>query len=260
MGSLVEKYKTIFLGNHGKARNSWKTFSFYQGFLEIYFEIYEKSKWNFLDHGMLVYGFRFQNLVNKQQTILLRNQGNLEIRQNLSCLIGVSYKFISKSVKNLNWIWWVMEYWFKSLQCKIWLMNKKPVFSESKGNLEAIQKLSSYIGVSHQLILKFLKSFNQFSGPLNICSRLCNAKFARKIENHYSENSRLILKTSTKVLLILEFPINCFELCEKPQLNLLSDRILAQSFLMGSLVEKNKTIFLGNHGKPRTFWKTFSFY
>ena len=153
-----------------------------------------------------------------------------------------------------------MEYWFKSLQCKIWLMNKKTVFWESKGNLEAIQKLSSYTGVSHQLILKFFKSFNQFSGPLNICSRLCNAKFARKIENHYSENSRLTLKTSTKVLLILEFPIISFEVCENPKLNLLSDRILVQSFLMGSLVEKNKTIFLGNHVKPRNFWKTVTFY
>ena len=103
-----------------------------------------------------------------------------------------------------------MEYWFKSLQCKIWLMNKMPVFSESKENLEAIQKLSSYIEVSHQLILKFLKSLNEFCGTSNFCSRLCNAKFARKIENHYSENSRLTLKSSTKVVLILEFPIKLF--------------------------------------------------
>ena len=54
-----------------------------------------------------------------------------------------------------------MESWFKALQCKIWLMNKKPIFWESKEKVEALQKLSPHIGVSYKVILKFLKSLNK---------------------------------------------------------------------------------------------------
>ena len=37
--------------------------------------------------------------------------------QKLSCNIGVSYTFVLKSVKIPNRIFWVMEHWFKALEC-----------------------------------------------------------------------------------------------------------------------------------------------
>ena len=43
-----------------------------------------------------------------------KNPGNLWKR---SCNIGVSYKFVLKSVKSWNRIFWAMEHWFKALEC-----------------------------------------------------------------------------------------------------------------------------------------------
>ena len=76
------------------------------------------------------------------QPYFSKSKANVETLQKRSPYIGVSYKFVLKSVKSLNWILWATEYGFKALKCKIWLRNTKPVFWESKADVEALQKPS----------------------------------------------------------------------------------------------------------------------
>ena len=73
----------------------------------------------------------------------------------------IPYKFVLKSVKSLNRILWVSEYWFKALKCQSWLTNTKPLFWESEANVETLQKRSPYIWVSYKFILKSVKSVNR---------------------------------------------------------------------------------------------------
>ena len=81
--------------------------------------------------------------------------------QNLSTSIAISYKFVLKSVKSLNWIFWVIEYWFKALEYQIWSPNTKSFSWGTNANLGTLQKLSPYIAVSHKFVLKSVKSLNR---------------------------------------------------------------------------------------------------
>ena len=45
-------------------------------------------------------------------------EANLEHPEKLSPYIGIYYNFVLKSVKSLNRIFWIMEHWFKALECK----------------------------------------------------------------------------------------------------------------------------------------------
>ena len=81
--------------------------------------------------------------------------------QNLSTSIAISYKFVLKSVKSLNWIFWVIEYWFKTLEYQIWSPNTKVFYCKSREKLEALKQLSSYIGASFTFCLKSVKSLNR---------------------------------------------------------------------------------------------------
>ena len=49
------------------------------------------------------------------QPYFSKSKANVETLQKRSPYIGVSYKFVLKSVKSLNWILWATEYWFKAL-------------------------------------------------------------------------------------------------------------------------------------------------
>ena len=55
----------------------------------------------------------------------------------------------------------MIEYWFKVLECQIWLTNTKPFFRKKKTNFSALQKRSPYIGVSDKFVLKSDKSLNR---------------------------------------------------------------------------------------------------
>ena len=85
------------------------------------------------------------------------NEANLGTHQILSPHIGVSYKFVLKSAKTLNRIFWAMEYWFNALECQIWFMNTKSFSWESEAKLETLLKPSPYIGVSYKFVLKPVK-------------------------------------------------------------------------------------------------------
>ena len=70
---------------------------------------------------------------------------NLGTLEKLFPYIGVSYKFVLKSVKSLNRIFWAMDYSFKALQCQIWSTNTKSFFWKNEAKRETLQKLFLYI-------------------------------------------------------------------------------------------------------------------
>ena len=90
-----------------------------------------------------------------------KNETNFSALQKRSPYIGVSDKFVLKSVKSLNKILWVIEYWFEALECQIRSKNLKPFFWESEAKLETLQKLSLYIGVCYKFGLKSVKTLNK---------------------------------------------------------------------------------------------------
>ena len=53
------------------------------------------------------------------KSFLGENEAKLETLQNLPPSAGVSYKFVSNSVRSLNRIFFVIRYWFKALECQI---------------------------------------------------------------------------------------------------------------------------------------------
>ena len=95
--------------------------------------------------------------IHNQRT---ESETNLGTFLKLSPYIGVSYKFVLKSVKSLNWICWGMEYWFKALGRQIWSTNTKLFFRESETNLGTLQRHSPYIGVSYKFVLKCVKNLS----------------------------------------------------------------------------------------------------
>ena len=95
--------------------------------------------------------------IHKQRT---ESETNLRTFLKLSPYIGVSYKFVLKSVKSLNQIFWAMEYWCKALECQIWQTNTKLFFQESEAKLGTLQKLSPYIGVVYKFDLKCLRNLS----------------------------------------------------------------------------------------------------
>ena len=134
----------------------------------------------------MVQGFKMRNLVDEYKTIFLgkrskqywikalkckirlmntkpffwETDANLETLQKRSPYIWLAHKFVWKPVKNLNWIFWATDYWFKALKCQIWLTNTKPFIWKTETNLETLQKISPYISVSCKLVLKSVNSLN----------------------------------------------------------------------------------------------------
>ena len=66
-----------------------------------------------------------------QNHFSLESKTDLEIFQKISAHIGVIYKPVLESVKTLNPIFEVTEYWYKAEKCQIWSTNTKPYFWEN---------------------------------------------------------------------------------------------------------------------------------
>ena len=66
---------------------------------------------------------------------------DLEIFQKLFYHIGVTYTLVLESFKSVNRNFWVIEYWYKTLKCKIWSTKTKPLFWKKQANLETFQKI-----------------------------------------------------------------------------------------------------------------------
>ena len=94
------------------------------------------------------------------------SETNLETLKRISPHIVVFHKFVLKSPKSLNGIFWMIEYWFKALECKIWSTNTKPFFWKSETKLQTLEKLSLYIGVSDEFAFKTLNTLNRIFWPM----------------------------------------------------------------------------------------------
>ena len=143
------------------------------------------------------------------------SEKNLETLHKLSAYIGVSYKFVLKSVKGLNRISRVIEYWFKALECRIWLTSTKPFFWVSEGKLKNLQKLSPYLGVSYKFALKSVKSLNRIFWVFEYWFKALECQLGRRIQNHVSGKPRQSFKLSKNFFPILGCRINLFRCLSK---------------------------------------------
>ena len=64
------------------------------------------------------------------------SEAKLQTLQKLSLYIAVFYKFVLKSVKDLNRIFWVIEYWFKAVECQIWSTNTNHFSEKARQNFK----------------------------------------------------------------------------------------------------------------------------
>ena len=113
-----------------------------------------------MSYGILVQDLKMPNLVAESKPFFWESKPNVENLQKPSPNISVSYELVLKSVKSLNRILWATGYWFKALDCQIWLSNTKSFFRESEADVETLQKRSLCIGVFYKFALKSLKSLN----------------------------------------------------------------------------------------------------
>ena len=65
------------------------------------------------------------------------------------------------SMKTINRIFWVIEYWLKTLEYESWSANTKLFFWETEAKFETLQKLSPYLWVTYRFVLKCVKSRNR---------------------------------------------------------------------------------------------------
>lgn len=99
-------------------------------------------------------------LVSEYKTIFWESKENLETFYTDSPNFVISYVFVLKTVKGLNRIFCVTEYWYKAWKCQICSSNAKPFFWESEADLKTFQKLSFHIGISYKLIPESVKSLS----------------------------------------------------------------------------------------------------
>ena len=138
------------------------------------------------------------------------NEAKLKTLKKLFQYIGCWFKFVLKTIKSLNQIFVDMEYWFKALECQIRLTNTILFFWETETNLATLQKLYRYIRVSHKVVLKSVKTLNRILWAMEYWLRFYNAKFARRIQSHFSRKTKQSLNLSKNFLRLLEFPISLF--------------------------------------------------
>ena len=129
---------------------------------------------------MLVQGFIMSNLAEEYKLFFWKSEANIETFQKLLSHIGVPYKLVLGSIKSLNRIFWVIEYWYKAQKCKIWSTNAKLFFWKSEANLEASQKICSQFVVSYKFLLKSVKSLNQ-TWAIEYQRKFKKAKFRRRM-------------------------------------------------------------------------------
>ena len=127
-----------------------------------------------------------------------QREADLETFQKLSSRIGVLYKLVLGSVKILNWIFRVTEYWYNAQKCKTCINEHKTTFLVK---LRVFQK---------KIVLKFLKTLNRMFWVIKY---LCKAKkyqiWSTNTKSFFGK-ARQTFKLSNNVLPTLDFPINLF--------------------------------------------------
>ena len=102
-----------------------------------------------------------QYWLRNTKPFFLKNETNVETLQNFSHHIWVCHKFVLRSFKRMNRIFWAKEFRFKASKCQIWLAIKKPYFWESKANFEPFQKLFPNIWASYKFVLRSVNRLNR---------------------------------------------------------------------------------------------------
>ena len=127
----------------------------------VSFEVYQTPQSNLLGLGRFIQGVRMPNLVDQYKIICLGKRGKAWNYPKTLSYIGFSYKFVWKSVKSLNGIFWAIESCYKILECQIWQTNINFFSWGNKSKLETLKNLSPYIGVSFKCVCKSVESLNR---------------------------------------------------------------------------------------------------
>ena len=91
------------------------------------------------------------NFPEKYKTIFLQKRGWGRLPSHIG-------KFVLGCLKNLNRIFWAIQYWYKAQKWKTWSTNTKLIVLESEAILKTFWKLSLYIVISNKFVLKsFIK-------------------------------------------------------------------------------------------------------
>ena len=195
----------------GKVRQTLKLSKNVLHILEIPLNLFPRSfcqnpKSNLLSHGILVQSFITPNFVDEYRTIFLGNIGWPWNFLKISSLIEVLYKLVLGSVKSLSRIFWVIEYWYKTQECKSWWANTKTIMLAKQRKTWSFSK--QFLFISEFSIESPNKL--EYSERSNICTRLKNNKFGQRMQNHFSGKTKQTLKLSSNVLPTLKIPINLF--------------------------------------------------
>ena len=140
--------------------------------------------------------------------------------------------------------------------------NTRPFFWEIEANLEPPEKLSPYIGIYYNFVLKSVKSLNRIFWIMEHWFKALEWQIWFMIKKHFFRSRRNLWALQKLSPCIGVSFKSFFEVFEKPKSNILSLSYwtLVQSFVMASLVDINKAIFLGNWCKPSNSAKTFPLY
>ena len=122
---------------------------------------------------------------------------------------------------------------------------------KSRVDLETFQRLSAYIQVSYKFVLKSFKSLNRIFCTTEYWFNALECQICTMSKKSFFWESKTNLGTLQKLSHYIGVSYNFlflffFEVCLKPKSNVLSDSILVQGSTIPSLVDKCKTIFLGN--------------
>ena len=105
----------------------------------FFFEVCRKPKSNFQSDWILIQGSKMPKLVGKHKINFLGSESSLKTLRKVLPHIGVSYNFLLKSVKSLNRMFWLIEYWYESKKCQICSATIKPFLWDSELNIETFQ-------------------------------------------------------------------------------------------------------------------------
>ena len=129
---------------------------------------------------------------------LWKSEINSETFQRLSSVFWVTDSFVSKFLKILHRILWLIEYLFNIQKRQILSADAKMLFWKTEANLETFLKLSLFPRVTDNFVSRFIKSLNR------MCWMIRKRFSAQKCQI-WSMNTKLFSEKA-----ILGLPINMF--------------------------------------------------
>ena len=144
-------------------------------------------------------------LVEEYITIFLEKRDKCWNSSKLFSPYLVCHKFVLRSVKRMNRIFWAKEFRFKASKCQIWLGIKKPFFWESDRNFDSFQKLFPNIWASYKFVLRSVNSLNRIFWGTEYWFNALKCQIWLTNQKHFSRKARQTLKLPKNVLPLFEF-------------------------------------------------------